>query len=343
MHARSLRLLLLRSSMTAWALGASAALAIAQGGYLGTEGPSSGTVLATPGVVAGQNVTTSLSDANVDIILHRGLAGTLNASVRATFYMDTPAVPAPAPLLLVAFPVTGLYRGSVRIEDFKVVVDRTEPPTIFRRLLRYPTKLLDAPVHGTWPSQLAPQLDPNGNPVLTTFADGTQFFDSYLWTQPTNPGKQTAVVITYSVILEPESLVYSKKMGAHDPDVVPYDLMWAGDASHKAYFFDWILRPGATWKGFVGHETISLMADRDLGLNFGAGQGVIVLGRKTVPFDSGDHSDAFEAYRKGTLPDHVARQDDEISWTINHEKPNEDILIEIPATAIKPPPKPGSP
>jgi hypothetical protein len=99
--------------------------------------------------------------------------------------------------------------------------------------------------------------------------------------------------------------------------------------------FDYILRSGGTWEGPIGHETVTLTAARSLGIDLShQGSGVITFGRNVSAYLNDDLRDSVSRYRVGVDAPGVRRESNSLIWQIDNEKPQQDILVEIPARVV---------
>jgi hypothetical protein len=142
------------------------------------------------------------------------------------------------------------------------------------------------------------------------------------------------VQVKYILTLHAQSLAYAKKvLHEHSLNVVPFDAMWAGESGRKAFFLDYILRSGGTWKGPIGHETITLTVAATSGLVF-EDEVVVTFGRHVFVLDD-DLRKSAERCEVGIYDAPGIVHSDGIVWEIDHEKPQQDILVEIPEFAVR--------
>jgi hypothetical protein len=303
---------------------------------LGVTGPHSGSGFSNLGAVTKEAVATTLTKADVLIELQKRDGDNLTATCRAVFDLDTdPDVPKTGQTVLVAFPVTGLGSDAVDVSQFEVVVDGVRKPELQRRFLR-----LFSGENSPYPFKDIPAVEAN--------PDTFQFFgyklygraraidtglQAYVWSQEFFPGKRCRVQVKYILTLHAQSLAYAKKvLHEHSLNVVPFDAMWAGESGRKAFFLDYILRSGGTWKGPIGHETITLTAAATSGLVF-EDEEVVTFGRHVFAYDD-DLRESVGRYKAGLGAPGVVHSNG-IVWEIDHEKPEQDILVEILEFAVR--------
>ena len=169
-------------------------------------------------------------------------------------------------------------------------------------------------------------------PRVFSFGDGCTYPDAYYWSQLFPQNSRTNIEINYQLTLHPQSLRYEKKMlHGGSMDVVPFDLMGAGASTDKAYFFDYVLRSGATWAGPIGHETVTLIADPAANLDL-SDEEIVIVGRHIARYFDDDTREARGMARAGLRHKGIRRPADRIVWEIDQEKPTQDILVQIPAS-----------
>ena len=169
-------------------------------------------------------------------------------------------------------------------------------------------------------------------PIGFPFGDGRTYPNAYYWSQLFPQKSRTHIEISYQLTLHPQSLRYEKKMlRGGSMDVVPFDLMWAGASTEKAYFFDYVLRSGATWAGPIGRETVTLIADPSTKLDL-TNDEIVIVGRNVARYYNDDTQDARSMVRAGVFPKSIRRPPGMIVWEIDHEKPTQDILVQIPVS-----------
>ena len=263
----------------------------------------------------------------------------MNATCTAVFDFDTDPSPTPAgQTVLVAFPVTGFSGKAVKISEFEVTIDGTRRPDIQKRGILLVSKKGDEGrilEEGWFPIDANPIVSEYMGYQITWGEPTTSsFLHAYVWTQEFLPGKHCRVEVRYLLTLHAQSLAYSKKYTKGEgQEVVPFDAMVAGESGDKAFFLDYILRSGATWKGPIGHETVTLRAAPSSGLTLERGD-VITFGRNifsVAPYTA----DSMNRLRAGVTAVGIDWKSKDIVWEIDREKPNEDILMEIPFSAVR--------
>jgi hypothetical protein len=299
---------------------------------LGVTGPRSGSGFSNLGAVTKEAVTTALTQADVLIELQKREADDLIATCKAVFDFDTDQGPSKASqTVLVAFPVTGLSDDTVNITHFEVVVDGIRKPELQRRHIR-----LFSGKDTPYPFADLPGIEANPSTFqyigykLYGGASATDTgLQAYVWSQEFFPARHCRVQVSYVLTLHAQSLAYAKKLlHDHSLNVVPFDAMWAGESDQRAFFLDYILQSGGTWKGPIGHETITLTAAPSSGITF-PGDRVVTFGRHVFEYPD-DLRESVQRHRVG-LDAVGVRHSQGIVWEIDHEKPRQDILVEIPA------------
>jgi len=301
---------------------------------LGVTGPHSGTGFANLGAVTKDTVTTTMANAEVLIEIQGRKGDDLTATCTAIFDFETEAAQA-GQTLLVAFPVTGFGDEAVKISQFEVVVDGVRKPELHGRAIQ-----LFSGENG--PNIFKDYSPVEANPDAFKYlgfrlyggvSSTSTLLQAYVWSQDFLPGKHCRAEIKYGLTLRAQSLAYAKKLlHGESPNVVPFDAMWAGESGQKAFFLDYILRSGATWKGPIGHEKVTLRVARSSGITFNFDE-VVTFGRHVFTYPD-DLRDGVERMRVGVGADGV-KQAEGIVWEIDHEKPQQDILVEIPDLAFK--------
>jgi hypothetical protein len=227
--------------------------------------------------------------------------------------------------------VTGLSDDAVRISQFKIVVDGVRKPELQRRNIQ----LFSEHGRSDFSGKLLPiEATPSTFEFFGYAISGDAWLSAYIWSQKFTPGKHCRVEVKYVLTLHAQSLAYAKKfMHGHDLNVVPFDAMWAGESGQKAFFFDYILRSGGTWKGPIGHETVALAAAPNSGVIL-SGDEVVTFGRHAFAIVDDLH-DGVDRRRAGLGAPGVVENPNSIVWQIDHEKPQQDILVEIPEFAVR--------
>jgi hypothetical protein len=301
---------------------------------LAVVGPSSGSAFSNIGAIPKGLPLPSMSSAVVTIVLKPGPGEDLIADCNASFTMESGAGE-PQPII-VGFPVTGQGAGAVKVSSFAVVVNGKKIEHLLRGPIRFPN--LDDLGKGSEAQQptfeqlmQAPWI-PDGFP----FGDGCTYPYAYYWRQIFPEKSATRVDVSYQLTLHPQSLRYEKRVQRGGSwDVVPFDLMWAGESNEKAYFFDYVLRSGATWNGPIGHETVTLIADPDTKIDL-SDEAIFIVGRNVARYINDDTRQDQELIRAGIVtPDKIRRAAGKIVWEINGEKPTQDILVQIPLSLRK--------
>jgi len=300
---------------------------------LQVQGPSSASVISTPGLAVSTAAVTRMKSAAVNIVLRRGDGDKLVASCVAVFAMESKtAEPKMVWTDLVAFPVTGLRGGALEIKTFSVTVDGVRPPTVFRKYISFPSGMADTAIYGKLDQKFTSRHGDHGMVILNQLVDGTTYFDAYLWSQEFASGSESTVEVKYEVALTPQPVSYRKTfMHGGNPDLVPFDALRLPDEVGRAYFFDYVLLSGATWLGPIGHESITLRFDPSIApITLNDEDEVIAFGRHISRYGQDDLKESIERMRAGLGPEHFKRQADTFVWEIVNEKPREDILVQIP-------------
>ena len=298
---------------------------------LGVIGPHSGPGFSNLGAITKTAVATTLTKADVLIELQRRKGDDLTAACTAVFDFDTdPGLSKGGETVLLAFPVTGLSDDAVSISQFEVVVDGVRKPELQRRRI----KLFSEHARDDFSGQILPvEATPSTFEYFGYVISGEAWLQAYIWSQEFAPGEHCRVEVKYVLTLHAQSLAYAKKVIHGQPlNVVPFDAMWAGESGQKAFFFDYILRSGGTWKGPIGHETVTLAAAPNSGVIFSDDE-VVAFGRHAFTRFDNLH-DSLERRDIGADAPGVEHSKG-IVWQIDHEKPQQDILVEIPEFAVR--------
>lgn len=307
------------------------------------KGPHSGSAFSNPGLIADApaDLKVAMKTADVKIHLRPGDGDTLKADVTAEFELeDSSPAELAGQLYLVGFPVTGLSSKIVTIDNFAVTVDGEPPATVLRQAItisRREAKLSDSPVSGKLDARFA--LKHSDSEWEVNYAGDNAYRASYVWQQAAHPGASLHVQVWYTVTLHPQSIHYSKSYDddESDWDVIPSKSLKGDRWNDQFYFFDYVLRSGATWDGVIGQEVVEVTSDPKLGL---AADNVILQRRKPTRAlnDDGTELPELESPPHG-VPGKVGQSVDTkrgtIRWMLENGDPSEDLLIAIPLSAIK--------
>lgn len=325
MHSSSWSLLVLSI-----AIHASTVFARADLSSLTLVGPNSGSGFANLGAIPKRPPLPTMSDAVVTIHLRPGVGEDLVAECRASFTMDMSTGESQS--IIVAFPVTGQGGDAVRVSSFAVTVNGTQVNGLLRGPIRFPRGEDEKKIEGEEQPTFDELLRSPWKPIGFPFGDGCTYPDAYYWSQLFPQKSRTKIEVSYQLTLHPQSLMYEKKvLHGGSIDVVPFDLMWAGASAEKAYFFDYVLRSGATWAGPIGHETVTLVADPSTNLDL-ADEAIVIVGRNVARYYDDDTREARSMVRVGVAPKSIKRPAGKIVWEIDNEKPTQDILVQIPVS-----------
>lgn len=336
---------LLRRLAVVLGLATAAFAARADIAVLREKGPHSGSAFSNPGLVADApaGLKVAMKTADVKIHLRPGDGDTLKADVTADFELeDSSPVELNGQLYLVGFPVTGLSSKIVTIDNFAVTVDGQEPATILRRAIGthfMSMRVEDTPVAGTLESHVVDKQSPQRWGVW--YKEASSYRGSYLWQQALAPSKTLIVHIAYQITLHPQSIHYSKTLDSdEDADaVIPFKTLTVDDWDDRYYFFDYVLRSGATWTGTIGKESITVSIDPDLGLHLMQIYPMAIreskeLQLRAAKLEAEDVEPEFGDIRNSDQ----WKTDDEahsVRFSITNEDPESDLLLAIPAAAIK--------
>lgn len=314
---------------------------------LGVKGPQSGAGFSNLGALSSETVFVAMKNAEVLIELESLKGDVLTAICTAVFKIETDSDAAKdGQTLLVAFPLTMSTDDVVKITDFELTIDGVR-----KKHVRSSNYLLSAEVidpaalfWGSPPAALETlKIDPEfgelfGYRMHNDFPPkGPVLSKAYAWQQTFPPGAISVIQIKYRLTLYAQPLAYSKTfLKSQSRDVIPFDLMWAGESDEKAFFLDYILRSGATWMGPIGNETVILKAAKNSGIIFEA-EDVVVVGRHRFEGASEDLRRSALLYRAGMHPWNIVNGEDAVIWSIVNEDPQEDILVQIPVSAVRHP------
>lgn len=278
-----------------------------------------------------------MDSAEVTIHLRKGSGNTLKADCFAEFILiDKSKDSMGDQEFLVAFPVTGMKSEIVTVDNFEVKFDDAIPPTVFRQpifISRNKVELQDTPISGKLKKKFRQKKgkDIDGwNNWGITLSNESFYPAAYIWSQKSTPGKQTSVIVKYTFTLHPQSVHYSKsyERSAGGSDVIPFDDIQVSDWDDQYYFFDYILRSGATWDGPIGNETVTLTVDPNLGID---SHDIDSELRHPV-----DYRNEIEKIRYSKTTARTWNDPNKHIWTISGE-PDSDILFSIPLSSIKDP------
>jgi hypothetical protein len=306
------------------------------------KGPHSGSAFSNPGLIADApaGLTVAMKTADVKIHLRPGDGDTLKADVTADFELeDSSPAELNGQLYLVGFPVTGLSSKIVTIDNFAVKVDGQAPAMVLRQWItisRRQAKLVDQRLIGEFESEFAPEAEQSRRSLH--YPDADNYRASYIWQQTSHPGAATHVRVTYTVTLHPQSMLYSKTWDtdAASGEVIPSKTLRGILVGDSYYFFDYVLRSGATWDGPIGKEVVEISAEPALKL----ATGKIALRNRRPPTAFFDESTEIPERERPQGIQGAERSESDPSkgslrWTLENGDPNEDLLIIIPAAAIK--------
>ena len=336
---------LLRRFAVALGLAAAALVARADIAVLREKGPHSGSAFSNPGLIADApaGLKVAMKTADVKIHLRPGDGDTLKADVTANFVLeDSSPAELAGQLYLVGFPVTGLSSKIVTIDNFAVMVDGKTPATVLRQCIGTHFRAMraeDTPVNGKLTSQTINEKSPSAWSVQYEGKAG--YRSSYIWQQSAVPAKTVKVHVTYSFTLHPQSIHYSKTYDREeDGDArIPFKTLNVDNWNDRHFFFDYVLRSGATWAGAIGEETILISVDPALGLNL----------REIIPMEfrrseelerqkSNQEAAGYEPEENDLRASEQWKQDEpahSVRFTLQNEDPEFDLLLAIPLSAIK--------
>ena len=207
---------------------------------------------------------------------------------------------------LVAFPVSRFSNTFIKLGGFQVSVDGVKPPLVLRSAVslrgmrfsavdytiqgemtgRFDPGLLSRPFlpvgvkapagfkEHEWdlPKYAVPPpgLDPEEGWEGLMLKDRSVYPLAFAWVQSIAPGAHQVVRVSYSADLHVQPMRYEMRnywSYRQDPRafVIPYDKL-KNLPEGDYYFFDYVLRSGATWEGNIGRESITLTAGEGLPL-----------------------------------------------------------------------------
>ena len=337
--------LYLRRLAVALGLATAALVARADIAVLREKGPHSGSAFSNPGLIADApaGLKVAMKTADVKIHLRPGDGDTLKADVTADFELeDSSPAELAGQLYLVGFPVTGLSSKIVTIDNFAVTVDGKTPATVLRQCIGTHFRSLrveDTPVTGELSSTVLDEKSLSRWCIV--YERGNGYRGSYIWQQATVPSKSIKVHVAYRITLHPQSIHYSKTCESdEDGDaIIPFKALTMDDWEDQYYFFDYVLRSGATWSGPIGKESINVVIDPALGLHL----------MKIYPMEFRQSKERqlreakleAEDIQPGSndLSNSDQWNEDEhahsVRFTLQNEDPEFDLLLAIPLSAIK--------
>jgi hypothetical protein len=221
-----------------------------------------------------------------------------------------------------------------------VTVDGKTPATVLRQgitISRRKAQLIDSPVSGKLDARF--ELKRSNSAWEIDYAGDNDYRASYVWQQAAHPGASLHVHVRYTVTLHPQSIHYSKAYDAEesDWDVIPSKSLKGDRWNDQFYFFDYVLRSGATWDSVIGQEVIEITSEPKLAL---AADSAILQSRKPPRAlnDDGTELPEYESPPSG-VQGKVSQSSDKrngsIRWMLENGDPSEDLLIAIPLSALK--------
>jgi len=336
---------LLRRLAVVLVLATAALAARADIAVLREKGPHSGSAFSNPGLIADApaGLKVAMKTADVKIHLRPGEGDTLKADVTADFELeDSSPAELAGQLYLVGFPVTGLSSKIVTIDNFAVTVDGKTPATVLRQCIGthfISMRAEDTPVRGELASETINKQSPSAWSVQYEGKAG--YRSSYIWQQSAVPAKTVKVHVTYSVTLHPQSIHYSKTYDREEDGdaLIPFKTLNVDNWNDRHFFFDYVLRSGATWSGPIGKESITVSVDPALGLHLMQIYPMEFrqskeLQLREAKFETDDYEPGFNDIRnsdqwKTNDQSHSAR------FSLTNEDPEFDLLLAIPLSAIK--------
>ena len=236
--------------------------------------PERGRVVANIGTT-GRSDAVSMNQADVDISIGprpHDREARIDIRVHAVFRMVNMSADTVA--LTVGFPVSDSAWSAFEFDFFEVVTDG-DARSVFERVGGYPRRLEHRHVSG--PDPLAhgglPDLAAGAegvNPLFGTSKIGEgRFRNLMVWTETFQPGQTRIVDVRYAIAV-PSRVSQWKRItvttsvkGPHPDEAnnLPAAFIDGLPETDYYYFFDYYLTTGASWRGPIGRETITLELD----------------------------------------------------------------------------------
>jgi hypothetical protein len=183
----------------------------------------------------------------------------------------------------------------------------------------------DTTVSGTLDAQFRVRREQPGWMIL--YASKSEYRASYIWQHSIHPSGKPQIHVTYTVTLRSQSARYTKSYDSTESDAEVFPFIKIRNLDQWAdqyFFFDYVLRSGATWDGTIGRERIEITCDPMLGLKPSE---IIPLSRASIPDDQDISRDqrGTAAWQTG---EHTA------CLALENSEPDSDLLIAIPASSI---------
>ena len=237
--------------------------------------PERGRVVANIGGFVGSE-SVRMNEADVDISvgrLPRDREARIDIGVHAVFRMENTSSDTLA--VAVAFPVSDSSWSAFEFDFFEVVTDG-RPRSVFERVGAYPNRIghrhvsgPDPLAHGGLPD-LAAGAGRAVNRIFGTSRIGTEKFRNLMvWTETFAPGQSRTIDVRYAIAV-PSRVSQWKRIevttsikGPHPDEAnnLPAAFIDGLPETDYYYFFDYYLTTGASWRGPIGRETITLELD----------------------------------------------------------------------------------
>ena len=186
--------------------------------------------------------------------------------------------------LTVGFPVSDSRYSAYRFRSFHVLTDDS-PRTVFNRVTGYPNHMshlhISGPDKGSH-TELPDYPDGSGksgaagekslkrrDPFVVEKIGNDAFHNLMVWGERFKPHQTQTVDIRYTMALPLQKNRWEQKMvtGSYkgvwpeEADNLPISFLKTIPYNEEFYFFDYFLVSGASWKGAIGEEIITLRLD----------------------------------------------------------------------------------
>ncbi len=237
--------------------------------------PERGRVVANIGGI-GRSTAVRMAEAIVDISVGerpRDREARIDIRVHAVFTMENTSPDTVA--LSVGFPVSDSSWSAFDFDFFEVVTDG-EARSVFERVGSYPRRMHyrhvsgpDPLAYGGLPDTAAGAETPRGAIFGITRIGEDGFRNLMVWTETFAPGQTRSIDVRYGIAV-PSRVSQWKRIkvttsikGPHPDEAnnLPAAFIDGLPETDYYYFFDYYLTTGASWKGTIGRETITLDLD----------------------------------------------------------------------------------
>lgn len=176
--------------------------------------------------------------------------------------------------LTVGFPVSDSQFSGYAFESFRVTADG-EPRSVFNRRSGYPRMLKHEWVSGPDEQgfKALPDFSEARDSALSLFGEQRvgkhRLQNLMVWKETFSPNQTRSIVVDYALRIPPQRNQWMeervrgnyKGIWPQEANRVPLAFAQSIPRDVKYYFFDYYLVSGASWKGTIGEEVITLRLD----------------------------------------------------------------------------------